>query len=75
MHAVFIICWLFTKIHFGILIIESMIVNMVDSSETCGQFATKDGCISLKKNRVFSSMTNLKTDIIYFTFYIILLSR
>lgn len=37
-----------------------MIVNMINSSETHGQVAITDGHISLKKDRVFSSVAILK---------------
>lgn len=59
MQFLLFICCLWIYI-FRTLIIESMIVNMINSSETHGQVATKDGHISLKKSRVFSSVAILK---------------
>lgn len=73
MQFLFIGCLL--RYIFGTLVIKSMIVNMVNSSEMHGRIAAKDGHMCLKKNRVFSSMANLKTEVINFTLYIILFSR
>lgn len=69
----FIYCLL--RYIFGAFIIESMIVNMIKIIEANCQIALKNGQISLKNMRVFSSMADFKIHVTNFSFYIILFPR